>query len=62
MLQKKIARVDIDSSGIKIKDLPENRLMVLGAKNGKELGMLIDTNNPDSWRACIERFIKCLAG
>ena len=54
-----IIDVELPTTGWHLKDLPPNRLMILGYRNGKELACLLDADNPGSWRSVIERLISC---
>ena len=59
MTSTNIIDVDLPDSGFALKDLPENRLIMMGYRNGKELACMIDVSDPDSWRVVIEKLIQC---
>ena len=54
-----ILDVELPESGWQLRDLPPDRLIIMGYRNGKELACMLDANNPDSWRTVIEKLIQC---
>ena len=48
-MSAEIKDLEIANKGFPLKNLPQDRLLVLGCRYGKELCVLLDTGKPDSW-------------
>ncbi len=60
-MPNKILDIELPSSGFALKNLSPDRLLVLGHRNGKELGVLLDITAPDSWVQSINILLECFS-